>query len=84
MVVGEKGSGWELRLLVASLIPLALQRRYGCRVAVNDWVCVPGLALDECHWCAIYRLLNIPWVAGRRGALSLPTSVRVERDAFPL
>jgi len=38
--------------------------------------------LDESRWFAIYRLLNIIRMAGRRDTLSLPTSVHVERDGF--
>lgn len=75
-VVGSHGSS------LASLIPLALQRSYGYKVTMNDWVRALGLALDESRWFAIYRLLNIFRMAGRRDTLSLPTSVHVERDGF--
>lgn len=51
---------------------------------MNDWVRVLGLEIDESRWFAIYRLLNIFRMAGRRDTLSLPTSVHVERDGFPL
>lgn len=75
-VVGSHGSS------LASLIPLALQRSCGYKGTVNDWVRALGLALDESRWFAIYRLLNIFRMAGRRDTLSLPTSVHVERDGF--
>ena len=70
--VGSRGS------LLASLIPLALQRSYGSKVTMNDWVRVPGLVLDESRWFAVCRLLSILRMAGRRDTLSLPTSVHVE------
>lgn len=78
MVVGDKGDEWELQLLAWCFIPLALQRSCGCKATASGW----GLLLDGSRWFAIYRLLNIFRVAGRRDTLSLPTSLLVERDGF--
>lgn len=64
---------------LASLIPLDSGKATG---AESPGAPAPGLALDLSRWVAIYRLLNMFRVAGRRDALSLPTSVRVERDGF--
>lgn len=63
---GDKGGGGELQLLV-------------CLSSL--WI-HGGATGAESPGVAIYRLLNVFWVAGRRGALSLPTSVHVERDGF--
>lgn len=66
--VGSRGSS------LAPFIPLVLWWSCGCKVTMNDWVRVLGLALDESRWFAIYRLLNIFCMASRRDTLSLPTS----------
>lgn len=80
---GDNGGGWEPWLLARLAHPLWLHGNvYGGKVTMNDWVCVPGLALHASRWFAIYRLLNIFRMAGRRDTLSLPTTVHVERDGF--
>lgn len=70
---GDKGGCWELFFL------LSLWIHGGAAGAESPGAPVP----DPSRWVAIYRLLNMFLVAGRRDALSLPTSVHVERDGFP-
>lgn len=70
---GDKGGGWELQLLVC----LWCLRIQGRATGAES----PGAPAPS-PWVAIYRLLNMFRVAGRRDALSLPTSVHVERDGF--
>lgn len=72
---GDKGGSWELQLLV---FLSSLWIHNGAAGAESPGAPAP----DPSRWVAIYRLLNMFLVAGRRDALSLPTSVHVERDGF--